>query len=273
MCKENIYDNYETANNVLNMGIKKAKNKNIDVFLFGILGGFFIALGYMGYMVITQTMRTRVDTGLASFLGASVFPVGIMLCIVVGGSLFTSNNLLTLALLDKKISFKNLLRNWFFVWIGNFIGSIGAAILAVTAGLYKSEALYSTAIHMAEHKTILDFSEAIASGFFCNVLVSLGVWMTMAGKDLISKVIGVWFPVMLFVLCGFQHVVANMYVLSLGKILGAHYTLGEMIVNNLIPVTIGNFLSGGLIIPAIYYFLLIKNKKIRLKKFKKSLWD
>jgi len=261
MCKENMYDNYETANNVVKMGIKKAKNKSIDVFLFGILGGFFIALGYMGYMVVTQTMRARLDTGLASFFGASVFPVGIMLCVVVGGSLFTSNNLLTLALLDKKIKLKSLLNNWIFVWLGNFTGSIIAALLAVTAGLYKSEAVYSVAVHMAEHKTVLDFSEAIASGFFCNVLVALGVWMSMSGKDLISKIIGVWFPVMLFVLCGFQHIVANMYVLSLGKILGANYTFGEMFMNNLIPVTIGNFLSGGLIIPAIYYFLLIKNKK------------
>ena len=265
MYKENMYNNYETAENVVKMGIKKAKNKSFEVFLFGILGGFFIALGYMGYMVVTQTLRTRVDTGLASFLGASVFPVGIMLCIVVGGSLFTSNNLLTLALFDKKISFKDLAKNWTFVWLGNFTGSIIAAILAIIAGLYKSEAIHLLAIHMAEHKVVLGFSEAIASAFFCNVLVALGVWMTMSGKDLVSKIIGVWFPVMLFVLCGFQHVVANMYVLSLGKMLGADYTLGEMFVNNLIPVTIGNALSGGLIIPAIYYFLLVKNKKQKIK--------
>ncbi|WP_084140898.1 formate/nitrite transporter family protein [Psychrilyobacter atlanticus] len=261
MCKENMYDNYETAGNVVKMGIKKANSKSINIFLFGILGGFFIALGYMGYMTVTQTMRTRVDTGLASFLGASVFPVGIMLCIVVGGSLFTSNNLLTLALFDKKISLKDLFRNWTFVWLGNFTGSIIAAVLAITAGLYKSEAIYSVAVHMAEHKAVLGFSEAVASAFFCNVLVALGVWMTMSAKDLVSKVIGVWFPVMLFVLCGFQHVVANMYVLSLGKMLGANYTLGEMFMNNIIPVTIGNALSGGLIFPAMYYFLLVKKQK------------
>ena len=261
MCKENMYDNYETAGNVVKMGVKKANSKNINIFLFGILGGFFIALGYMGYMTVTQTMRTRVDTGLASFLGASVFPVGIMLCIVVGGSLFTSNNLLTLALFDKKISLKNLFRNWTLVWLGNFVGSIIAAALAIIAGLYKSEAIHSVALHMAEHKAVLGFSQAVASGFFCNVLVALGVWMTMSAKDLVSKVIGVWFPVMLFVLCGFQHVVANMYVLSLGKMLGAHYTLGEMFMNNIIPVTIGNALSGGLIFPAIYYFLLLKKEK------------
>lgn len=261
MSKENMYDNYETANNVVKMGIKKANSKSINIFLFGVLGGFFIALGYMGYMTITQTMRTRLDTGLASFLGASVFPVGIMLCMFVGGSLFTSNNLLTLALFNKKISLKNLLRNWTFLWLGNFIGSIAAAALAITAGLYKSEAIHSVAIHMAEHKAILSFSQAIASGFFCNVLVALGVWMTMSGKDLISKVIGIWFPIMLFVLCGFQHIVANMYVLSLGVMLGANYSLGEMFINNIIPVTIGNALSGGLVIPAIYYFLLIKKQK------------
>ncbi|OQY42228.1 MAG: formate/nitrite transporter [Fusobacteriia bacterium 4572_74] len=261
MCKENMYDNYETANNVVKMGIKKANSKNINIFLFGILGGFFIALGYMGYMTVTQTMRTRIDTGLASFLGASVFPVGIMLCMIVGGSLFTSNNLVTLALFDKKISLKNLFRNWTFVWLGNFTGSIVAAILAITAGIYKPEAIHSVAVHMAEHKVVLGFYEAVASGFLCNVLVALGAWMAMSGKDLISKVIGVWFPVMLFVLCGFQHVVANMYVLSLGKILGANYTLGEMFMNNIIPVTIGNALSGGLILPAMYYFLLVKKQK------------
>jgi len=261
MCKENMYDNYETADNVVKMGIKKANSKSINIYLLGILGGFFIGLGYMGYMTVTQTMRSRIDTGLASFLGASVFPVGIMLCIVVGGSLFTSNNLLTLALFDKKISFKNLARNWSFVWLGNFTGCIIAAILAVIAGLYKPEAMHSVAVHMAEHKAVLKFSEAVASGFFCNVLVALGAWMAMSGKDLISKIMGVWFPVMLFVLCGFQHIVANMYVLSLGILLGADYTIGEMFLNNIIPVTIGNALSGGLIFPAMYYFLLVRKHK------------
>ncbi|TDT72416.1 formate/nitrite transporter [Hypnocyclicus thermotrophus] len=254
-----MYENNITYSKVVKMGEKKSKSTLMNTFLFGVLGGIFIALGYIGYMSVVKNI-IKIDKGIAGLLGAAVFPVGIMLCVGIGGELFTSNNLITLSFLNKKTNIKKLIKNWIIVWIGNFIGAIFIAIIAKLAGIYKSSDMYNIAVNMAHHKLELTFIEAVASGFFCNILVSLAVWLSLSSKSLISKIFALWFPVMLFVLSGYQHVVANMYVLSIAKLLDNSIQIQSIFLNNLFPVTIGNALSGGVFIPYIY-FQIFNNKK------------
>ncbi|MDN5305190.1 MAG: formate transporter [Fusobacteriaceae bacterium] len=258
-----MHENSITYSEVVKMGEKKSKSTLKDTFLFGVLGGIFIALGYIGYMSVVKNI-IKIDKGVASLLGAGVFPVGIMLCVGIGGELFTSNNLITLAFLNKKINIQKLIKNWTIVWIGNLTGAIFIAFMAKLAGVYKSQEMYSIAVNMAHHKIELTFIEAIASGFFCNILVSLAVWLSLSSKSLISKLFALWFPVMLFVLSGYQHVVANMYVLSIAKLLDSSIHIQDIVLNNLLPVTIGNALSGGVFIPYIY-FKIFNNKKEAIK--------
>lgn len=252
---KNYLGPYELADEVINLGIKKGNTKGIKVFLLGILAGIFIGLAYVGYMTATQVLMTT-DSGMGKFVGAMIFPVGIMLVLFVGGSLFTGNNLITMAWLDKKITLAQVGKNWLFVWLGNLVGSVLTAITVVAAGSFHGDKIIALATGIAHHKVELTFSQAVLSGILCNILVALGVWMTFAGKDLISKIFACWFPIMLFALSGYQHSVANMFVLSLGKILNPEmYTVKEMFVTNILPVSLGNAIAGGVLIPVVYYYL------------------
>lgn len=259
--EKNYLGPYELLEPVVQLGVKKANTKALKVFVLGIMAGMFVGLAYVGYMTATQTLMTT-DPGLGKFVGALIFPVGIMLVLFVGGSLFTGNNLITLAWLDKQITLGQIAKNWIAVWLGNLVGSVLIAYSAVIAGNFHGEAISNLAMSIAAHKVEISFAEAVISGILCNILVALGVWMTFAGKDLISKIFAAWFPIMLFALSGYQHSVANMFVLSLGKILNSEiYSLKDMFLVNLLPVSLGNLIAGGIIIPVVYYNLYGKGRK------------
>ena len=139
-----------------------------------------------------------------------------MFVIIAGGELFTGNNLMTMALLDKKITFKEMFSNWIIVYIGNFIGSVFLAFLISKTGL-ANENISELAVSTAIGKANLSISQALIRGFLCNILVVLAVWMATGAKDIGSKILAIWFPIMLFVLMGYEHSVANMFYIPLGN--------------------------------------------------------
>lgn len=253
----------EVAEAVVQMAIKKTKTKSSKIFVLGIMAGVFIGLAFIAYITVTQTLGTNVDPGLSKLLGACVFPVGIMLVIFAGGSLFTGNNLAFLAYITGDSSFKDVMRNWIMVWAGNFVGSAFIAWVAIVGGVFKSVPMANKVVAIAEGKVNLEFAEAVASGFLCNLIVALAVWMTFAATDATGKLWLCWFPVMMFALSGFQHVVANMFVITAGWMVSpSTITISDMIMNNYIPVTIGNVLSGGIFIPVAYYWLYLKKESL-----------
>lgn len=248
----------ESIEQVIKMGIKKGNTSAKKIFILGVLAGMFIGLAYVGYITVTQTLG-GFDKGFAKFMGACVFPVGIMLVLFIGGSLFTGNNLMGVAYFDKKVSLGQIAKNWSVVWIGNLVGCFLLAVIAYYGGIFDSLHMKEATIHLAEHKAHMDIVKALFSGFLCNLVVSTAVWMTLCGTDLSGKILASWFPIMLFALSGYQHCVANMFVLSIGKMLAPEsFTLTQAFINNLLPVTIGNALSGGVFIPAIYHYLYAK---------------
>lgn len=236
-------------------GEKKGNLGVMKMLLLGILAGMFIGFGAHADIVVMQTLGKTVDIGLAKFLGAAVFPVGLMLVIMAGAELFTGNNLMTFALMNKKITIKQLLKNWIVVYIGNFIGSILLAFLLAKSGLYSGEAISSQAMAIATGKVGLNFTQAIIRATFCNILVVLACWLQAGSKDMVGKIFAIWFPIMLFVLSGFEHSVANMFFIPLGKFLGAELSWVNMWINNIIPVTIGNIVGGAFFIPFIYHYV------------------
>lgn len=232
----------ETYDSLIVIGQKKASMSNTNRILMSIMAGIFISLGAQGYMVTYDNV----------FLRAAVFPVGLMLIVIVGGELFTGNCLMTFALLQKKISASNYIKTMIQVFFGNFIGALIIVFFLYNANFYKNNLLSETIVKIAHAKISLSFSTALIKGILCNILVSLGVWFAVTANDTTGKLLGSWFPVMLFVLCGYEHCVANMFTLPMGALLDHSITWSQIVVNNLIPVTIGNFIGGGIIIPIVY---------------------
>ena len=249
----------EIAEYTIEAGVKKATTPNKKVLASAFLAGAYIAFGALGSVGAAYNLLANPDTyGLGKMVAGLMFPAGLMFVLIAGADLFTGNNLMTLAVMNKKITLRELFRNWSLVYIANFIGSTLLAVAIFYAGTFNGDAS-NKVISIAQSKSTLTILEALIRGILCNMIVVLAVWMATAAQDIISKIFACWFPIMLFVLCGFEHSVANMFFIPMGMLLGANVTIGQLI-TNLIVVTIGNMIGGAILIPYMYNKIFIRNQ-------------
>ncbi|MGB3367671.1 MAG: formate/nitrite transporter family protein [Acidaminobacteraceae bacterium] len=252
----------EIAEATIASGEAKAKQAPLITMLLGIAAGIFIGLGGVASYVM---YATTADPGLGKFLGGTVFTIAIIFVIIAGGELYTGNNLMTMGWAKKKYGIDKVAINWTAVLIGNFIGSVFIAFLAAQSGLLGSIGAVNhvgeKAIIIAEAKVQLPFMQALIRGILCNMLVAGAIWMQTAAKDATGKIFLLFFPIVAFVISGYEHVVANMFYIPMGILLGADVSWSSMLVNNLVPVAIGNAIGGGLILPALYYMIYVAPKK------------
>lgn len=243
----------EIADIWINNGVKKAGLPIGKMIVLGMLAGAYIGFGACVFVQATALGGDAFQTMAAKLIGASLFPVGLMMVVLCGAELFTGNNLLTLALMDGKITWGKMLRNWVVVYIANLAGAVILAFLLAKSGLF-ADAAGERAMAIASAKTSIPFMPALIRGIFCNILVVLACWFQAGAKNMIGKIFAIWFPIMLFVFAGFEHSVANMTYIPLGIFLGADVTWGAFFIGNLLPVTIGNMIGGAVIIPFAYFY-------------------
>lgn len=176
--------------------------------------------------------------------------------------------------LDGRVSFGKVAYKWLVVYVANFIGSVLMAYLILSSGLWKGGnfATGITALNIANAKVNLIWSEAFIRGILCNVLVCLAVWMALASQNIIGRIWAIFFPIMTFVALGFEHCIANMYFVPLGIFLKGteaatasgltltNLTWNSFIINNLIPVTLGNIIGGALVVGLLYWLVYVKSE-------------
>jgi formate/nitrite transporter len=276
----------EIAETTIQTGMKKVKLTWMHQLLLGILAGAFIAFASEGSNMAAFNLFAKPETyGLGKVLAGAIFGTGLMLVVLAGGELFTGNTLIVMGILDGKVKLREMLKNWFFVYMGNFIGSLLIAYMMVQSGLFNSGAnvLGGVTIKIASYKVGLTFMQAFYLGIMCNWLVCLAVWLAYGAKDMVGKIFGIFFPIWLFITSGFEHSIANMYYIPAGimaksnpawaeaaHLTGdklAHLNWNTFIINNLIPVTLGNIVGGSMFVGGIYWFVYVKNnKKTAVKK-------
>ena len=255
----------EIAKNYVGIGKGKVNTPPLKLFILGIMAGIFIGIGSIAYEMATAT----IGGALGKLVGACMFQAGLALVLIAGSELFTGNCLLVIPLLEGEVKFSGVLKNWVCVYLGNFAGSTILAFL-VAFGHSPSlldKGLLDVIMSVAAGKVALTFGDAVFRGIVCNMMVCLAVWMSFAGKTVTSKMAGLYFPIMIFVLGGFEHSIANMYYLMVGIFSNSIYGVGNAAVNlgaaltkNLLPVTLGN-LIGGAAIGIIYWYLYLKGAK------------
>lgn len=262
----------EIAKSTVGIGKTKAAMPGMKIFLLGILAGMFISLAGLGANTVSCTVE---NASIAKLLGACVFPGGLAMVVVAGGELFTGNTLMIMAALEKEIRVLHMLRNWVIAYFGNLVGAVLVAAMACYGGQYNlfGGALAATTIQVASNKVALDFGKAVLLGILCNFLVCIAVWMSFGAKTLSGKLLMVYMPVMLFVLSGFEHSIADMYYIAAGlfakisypdvaaEIAGAaNLNIATMFTRNLIPVTIGNIIGGSGLVGCIYWSVYLRKK-------------
>lgn len=274
----------EIVDEAINVGVKKSKGSFFTTLLGAILAGAYVALGAVSAAAASHSIE---NYGLAKFVAGAIFPVGLMMIIFNGAELFTGNTLLLVGQKDGKIPFTKVLRNWGIVYLGNIIGSILIAYLAYAGGVFDANGgkLGGYFIKIAAYKGGLKFSTAFFSGILCNILVCLAVWAQYAAKDIISKVFAIWFPIMAFVVAGFEHSVANMFYFTAGILAKLNPAYAEALqlhsdklakvdiahaISNIIPVTLGNIVGGGVIVGLSYYYLY-KKSLVKVENVQKAV--
>jgi formate transporter len=257
----------EIAQRVNNVGVVKVHLPFLSLLMLGVLAGAFIGLGGLYFVLIKSD--ASIGFAISQVVGGLAFSLGLILVIVAGAELFTGNNLLAMAWAEGKISSVDLFRNWTIVCLANFIGAAGLAVLVFLSGHTEMNngAIAEQYIKIAIAKTTMPFWSAFFKGVLCNVLVCMAVWMAFAGRTVIDKAVAIIFPISAFVAAGFEHCIANMYIIPLAMLEKAFNTtslVAESVTwagffNNLIPVILGNLVGGSLLVGLVYHIIYRRN--------------
>jgi formate transporter len=258
-------------------GIAKANRDFISTLTLAMMAGVFIALGAAFFTFVIHD--SIMSGGMTKLIGGLVFSLGLILVIITGAELFTGNNLIVMAVVSRKITLGQLLNNWGIVFTGNFIGSVVVVFLIFLTGMWTAgnASVGVTALTIANAKVNLTFWQALSRGILCNILVCLAVYLCFSGRSVTDKILAILFPITAFVALGFEHSVANMYFIPAGLLLknspevlaAAQDALGQMpdlsnltlygfLVDNLLPVTLGNIIGGTLFVGLAHWFLFLR---------------
>lgn len=261
----------EIAKLYVDIGASKSKLPTGRMLMLAVFGGLFIAMGGLGSSIASFGVQPQ---AIGRILGALVFPIGLMMILVGGGELFTGNSLIIMAVLDKRATVKGLIHNWVIVYLGNFIGGLTIALIVAFSGLFEyfDGSMKQMVINVAVTKVNLSFLQAFLRGVLCNFMVCIAVWAAVSAADIMSKIAAMFLPIFLFVLCGFEHCVANMYFIPVGilssvlnGIPAGDMSLVTFIVKffvcNLVPVTLGNIVGGAVMVGVGYWYVYIKLKR------------
>jgi len=259
-------------------GAAKAGRDEIALFILGLLAGAFIALGAV-FMTIVLTGAGELPWGVARLLGGLAFSLGLILVIVGGAELFTGDSLMIVACASRRITPGALLRAWSLVYLGNICGAIGTAALVFLAGQhgFSGGAVGKTALGIASAKAALPTVQLFFLGVLCNVLVCLAVWMSFGARSVSDKVLVIVPPVAAFVAAGFEHSIANMYLLpyalaikawagpafwtDIGQDAAVYAGLtAASALHNIVVATVGNLVGGSLMVGAIYWFVYLRRR-------------
>jgi formate/nitrite transporter len=254
----------QVAERVEGIGVAKARLPFLSLSMLGVLAGAFIGLGALYFVLVASD--PALGYAASRVLGGVCFSLGLLLVVVAGAELFTGNNLLAMAWADGKLSSGEVLYNWSVVCAANFAGAAGLAAMVFLSGHagMNDGAVGRATLEIAAAKCALPFWEAFFRGALCNVLVCMAAWMTFAGRSVADKMVAIVFPISAFVAAGFEHSIANMYLIPLAMMLkAAGWALpagGEAIgwtglARNLVPVIAGNLVGGSVLVALVYYVI------------------
>ena len=260
----NLFSPAEITKNYADTGKVKSDRSVGKTLILAVLAGFLISFG----AAVSNTAAFAIENvSAARVISGLLFPFGLAMVILTGAELFTGNCLIVISVLNKTVTAVKMFRNWFFVYAGNFIGALLLAAGCAFFGQldYSGGGLALHTVRIAAAKCSLPFLNALVLGIFCNMLVCLGVICSLSAKDTAGRILGAFIPVSFFVICGFEHSIANMYYVPAGIfalqipkymqiVTGAgldisSLSISNFLIYNLFPVTLGNII-GGIIIGA-----------------------
>lgn len=260
----------QTTELISRIGAKKAKMRVDKMFVNSFMGGTLISFGCALALSTNSSPWFQTNApGLIRTISAMVFPVGLIMVVLTGADLFTSYCMYSVvALLHRRCSVLDLVKTWVVSFFGNLAGALFfMAVLTGYGGTFETGAYRTEALAFAETKAVTpQWHQIFLKGILCNWLVCMAVFLAVSSREVISKIVSVWFPVMCFVGLGTDHVIANMYFIPLAIFLGAPkpLTVGYYIWKSMIPSLLGNIVGGGLFTGVVYWYLYLAGTEIAI---------
>lgn len=232
-------------------GVSKVNKPWLVKWLLGFVGGAMIALGFLADIRVSAAIPA---SGGSTLIGASVFPIGLIVILLAGGELVTGNMMaVSTAAFAKRLKWPAFWQNLAIITVANVIAAVAVAFFfGHFVGLTHSAVFKTAVITMAQAKIQASFWQSLVSGIGCNWFVGLAVWLSFGAKDAAGKVLGIWFPIMIFVATGFQHSIANAFLIPAAIFEGG--ATWSQFAMNLVPVYLGNIIGGAIFVGALYYY-------------------
>ncbi|KAK5092102.1 hypothetical protein LTR70_005067 [Exophiala xenobiotica] len=266
MDKANGHPPQELARLVSRAGLAKARLGYPEYVIKSFLGGVFISLGALADLVVAAGAPglRESNPGVATMLAAFIFPMGFVLVILCNVELATSNMfVMIITTLQRKTSIWDLTKNWVISYTFNLAGCLFfAGFLAWWSDTLDSDTATAYAVTQAEGRVNVQWSVNLLRGVGCNWLVALAFFLSIGSKDYISKIYSIWIPIWVFVLLGYQHSIANFFLVPIGMFYGTNFGTGKFIYQSVIPVTLGNIIGGSLFGGAAFWYLYGRNEGI-----------
>ncbi|MGI9278461.1 MAG: formate transporter FocA [Endozoicomonas sp.] len=257
--------------------VGKTKKHPKVTFVLAVLAGIFISLAGMFYTIVT-TGAEGMPYGITKLIGGLTFSMGLMMVILCGAELFTSNTLLLMGRATRRLNIAQITKNWIMVYFGNMTGSFFMVAMLMAASQYQGAHgdIGINYMYIANAKMSHNFIQALILGVLCNLVVCLTYWMSLSARSAAGKMFACILPVACFLAAGFEHSIANMFLLPMGFLIksiatpefweatgySADYfnniTIFNMIVMNLIPATIGNIIGGGVMVGLSNWFVHLR---------------
>jgi len=270
--RSDAYTPAEMAKRAEASGIRKANRDLISAFFLAVQAGAFIAFGAALYTHVIHD--SSLSVGLTKMIGGLAFSLGLILVVIAGADLFTGDTLMVMACFTGAITYRQMLRSWVIVFVGNLVGSLAIVLLVHLSGHWLEHygTIGAQALSIANAKVNLSPVQAFTSGMLCNILVCLAIWLCYSARSVTDKILAIIFPITAFVALGFEHSIANMYFIPAGLLLKGNVSicvqLGEnlsnltlygFLVKNLVPVVIGNMVGGAIFVGTVYWILYLRN--------------
>lgn len=257
-----IYNSSEVVKTSEGLAVKKASMPLPALVLLGMAAGAYIAIGaaLASFMSAGMPGLTADNPALTKLISGAFFPIGLILIVLVGGELFTGNvAYMTVGIMKRKVTWGQLLWNWIIVWCANFIGALLVTYLffeiGFGEGLFSATPWHDAVVKVGSLKAGLPWEEAFVRGIGANWLVCLALWLGNSSDSMLGKLAGLWWPIMTFVTFSFEHSIANMFYLPIALFEGATFSLSDMLIGNLLPVTLGNIVGGAVFVAMLYVFV------------------
>ncbi|MFU8893985.1 MAG: formate/nitrite transporter family protein [Luteolibacter sp.] len=257
------YSPREIAAKVEAVSVVKANATFMRTFMLGTMAGGFIGLGAVFYTFIAAD--ASLSPVVTRLLGGLFFAVGYLIALLAGAEVFTSNNLIVMAVAARKISLAQLFRNWLIVLFANAVGAIGLAVLFLMSGLHREMdgAVGSAAYQIGAAKASLPPLEAFSRAVLGNLFVCVAVWISIGGRSVADKMLGAILPLSALGALSLEHIVASLYYIPRSLLLAVffpEYVSGPpigvaQILGHALPVVAGNIVGGSFMVAIVYHII------------------